>query len=203
MTGKVKPYDAAMTILGLPFYTDEELVTAGFRKLGKNVKIGRLSRLCFTENISIGDNSRIDDFTVIVASRESVNIGRYAHIASHCYISGSDGFDMADFCGLSPGVLIFTSSDDYKGGKMTNPTLPRKFIGGPAGKITFDRHVIIGANTVILPNLTIGEGSSVGAQSLVKTSLEPWGIYYGIPAKRRGERSKKLLELERQMQSEP
>ena len=121
--------------LGERYYTEDELAGAGFRSVGRNVKIKRSAGLFFTENISIDDDSRIDDFTIIVASREPVAIGRHVHIASQCYIAASDGFVMEDFAGLAPGVLIFTSSDDYTGKKLTNPTLPRHLTGGPAGPI--------------------------------------------------------------------
>jgi acetyltransferase-like isoleucine patch superfamily enzyme len=184
--------------LGERFYTDAELSVAGFRCLGRNVKIKRSAGLFFTENISVGDNSRIDDFTIIVACREPVTIGMHVHIASHCYVAGSDGFAMEDFSGLAPGVLVFTSSDDYTGKKLTNPTLPRHLIGGPAGPIRLGRHVIVGAGTVILPGVTIGQGASVGAQSLVTRSLEEWGIYAGAPAQYMRQRKKELLLLEQE-----
>jgi galactoside O-acetyltransferase len=40
---------------------------------------------------------------------------------------------------------------------------------------------MLGANTVVLPGITIGEGAFVGAGSLVKSSLAPWGVYAGNP----------------------
>jgi galactoside O-acetyltransferase len=52
---------------------------------------------------------------------------------------------------------------------------------------------------VILPKLSIGEGSCVGALSLVKKSLDPWGVYFGCPAKRLKDRSRRLLELESEL----
>lgn len=51
----------------------------------------------------------------------------------------------------------------------------------------------IGCNSVIFPNVTIGEGSVIGAMSLVKKSIEPWTINAGVPAKRIKDRSKGLL----------
>lgn len=182
--------------MGERFYTDEELARYPFRRLGRNVKIKRNAGLFFVENISVDDDSRIDDFTIIVASREPITIGKNVHIASHCYISGSDGFTMEDFTGMSPGVLIFTSSDDYTGGKLTNPTLPRHLIGGPCGPVTLKKHVLIGAGSVVLPNVTIGTGSTVGSLSLVKKSLDEWGIYCGSPVRRLRDRKKDLLKLE-------
>ena len=185
--------------LGERFYTEDELAGAGFRFVGRNVKIKRSAGLFFTENISIDDDSRIDDFTIIVASREPVAIGRHVHIASQCYIAASHGFVMEDFAGLAPGVLIFTSSDDYTGKKLTNPTLPRHLTGGPAGAIRLGRHVIIGAGTVILPGVQIGTGASVGALSLVRKSLGEWGVYAGSPIRYLRPRSKDLLVLEAEL----
>jgi len=40
----------------------------------------------------------------------------------------------------------------------------------------------------------LAEGTSVGAFSLVTKPTKPWGIYYGVPAKRKKERSRRLLE---------
>jgi serine acetyltransferase len=51
---------------------------------------------------------------------------------------------------------------------------------------------------VILPGVTIGQGASVGAQSLVKRSLNEWGIYAGSPAKLLAPRAKDLLRLEQE-----
>lgn len=187
--------------LGETFYTEEELKKVGFKHLGKNVKIKRNAGIFFAENVSIGDNSRIDDFCIIVAGPPACkcDIGSYVHIASHCCIAGSAGIIMEDFSGLSPGVMIFTGSDDYLGNKLTNPTVPKKYIGGKSGTVILKRHVIIGAGSVILPGCTIGIGSSVGSLSLVLKSLEPWGVYSGIPARRIKERKKDLLDLEKEL----
>ena len=189
--------------LGTEYYTDDEIRAAGFASVGENVKVKKNAELYFIENISLGNNVRIDGNSVIVASGEPVSIGSYVHIASGCYIAGSAGFRMEDFSGLSPGVLIFTGSDDYLGTKMTNPTLPKKYIGGKTGSVALEKHVIIGAGTIILPDLTIGEGSSVGSLSLVRKSLDPWGVYAGNPLKRLTDRKKDLLALERELLAQP
>ena len=184
--------------VGPDFYSDEELKSFKFKSLGKNVKIKKNVAIYFVENVTIKNNVRIDNNTVIVASNNSTTIGNYVHIASNCYIAGSEGFKMEDFSGLAPGVNIFTGSDDYSGKKLTNPTVDRKYIGGKSGEVVLGRHVIIGSNSVILPGVHIGEGSSVGALSLVTKSLESWGVYFGSPAKKIKSRSKKLLDLEKE-----
>jgi len=185
--------------LGEAFYTEDDLKNHGFKKLGKNVRIKKNVGIFFTENVSIDDNVRIDDFTIIVAGLPGCKIGSHVHIASHCYLAGSAGIVLEDFSGLSPGVMIFSGSDDYSGEKLTNPTVPRKYIGGKSGTVILERHVIIGAGSIILPGCVLGVGASVGAMSLVTKSLEPWGIYAGVPARRIRERKKNLLVLEEKL----
>ena len=62
-------------------------------------------------------------------------------------------------------------------------------------------HCIIGTGSTLLPGVTLGEGCSVGAMSLINKSLPAWGIYAGIPARLLRPRSRKLLELSRELES--
>ncbi len=62
------------------------------------------------------------------------------------------------------------------------------------GKVTLERFVQIGAGTIILPNLTIQEGSAIGAMSLVKRSVNNWSIYAGTSLKFIKPRSRELLK---------
>ena len=48
----------------------------------------------------------------------------------------------------------------------------------------------------MLPGVTVAEGASVGAMSLVLRDLEPWIMYFGAPCRKTRERSKRALELE-------
>ena len=43
-------------------YTEEELQKLGFKFIGKNVLISQKSSIYGMDKISIGDNTRIDDF---------------------------------------------------------------------------------------------------------------------------------------------
>ncbi|MGD0276015.1 MAG: acyltransferase [Syntrophales bacterium] len=178
------------------YYTDEDIRQIGLKKCGKNVKISRKSCLYGPEHMIIGDNSRIDDFCILSGS---ISLGAYVHIAAFCGLWGHEGIVMEDFAGLSANVLIYSSSDDYSGAFLTNPTVPREYMQTYGGRVILRRHVIIGAGTVILPRVTIGEGAAVGAMSMVSKSLEPWWIYAGVPVKRIKKRKKDLLKLEKML----
>jgi len=126
-------------------------------------------------------------------------LGSYIHIGGYCALLAGEGIVMEDFSGLSWNVQIYTKSDDFSGKYMTNPTVPAKYTNVKGGRVTLGRHCIVGASSIILPKATLGDGVAVGALSMVTKSLEPWGIYSGIPAKRIKDRSRKLLELENQL----
>lgn len=172
----------------------------GFKHLGENVKISDKASIYNHDLISVGDNSRIDDFCVLSGN---INIGRNVHIAVFCNMAGGElGITMEDFSGLAYGVHVFTQSDDYSGSSLTNPTVPDQYKLETKKPILLKRHVIIGAGSMVFPGVTIEEGCSVGAMSVVTKSTEPWKIYSGIPAKPIKDRKKDLLEFEQKYLSE-
>jgi galactoside O-acetyltransferase len=176
------------------YYTREELEGMGFRKLGRDVLISRTSRLYIPEYISIGDYSVVDDFCIVSGN---VELGRNVHLAHGCrVIGGREGIRMDDFSGLAFGVTIFAQSDDYGGDALTNPTVSMKFRKITRARVEIGRHAVVGAGSIIFPGANLGEGSSVGAFSMITKPTEPWGVYFGIPAKKIRNRHRNLLQLE-------
>jgi galactoside O-acetyltransferase len=106
---------------------------------------------------------------------------------------------MADFSGLSQGVKLYSTSDDYSGRFLTNPTVPAAYLGVKRGRILLGTHVIVGAGSVVLPGVSLGAGSAVGALSLVREDVEAWTMVAGAPARQIGARRKDLLILEQQL----
>ncbi len=179
------------------YYDENDLKNEGFRSLGQNIQIAKNCTIIGLENISIGNNVRIDGFCSIIAAGDGeVALGSFIHIGAYCLLLGGDGIEMRNFSTISHGCRIYSRSDDYSGGYLTNPTVPEKFTNTTSGRVILERHTIVGSTSVILPNVTIGEGSSVGALSLVAKDLDRWGVYCGCPARKIKNRSKRLLELE-------
>ena len=183
-----------MKQLGGRYLDQSELLNAGFARVGKNVKVHTHANIYGLENIEIGDNTRIDDFALIVATG-ALKIGRNVSVHSHSFIGAKYGIVLKNFVTLAPGVKIFSSSDDYSGEFMTGPTVSSEKLGGDSGLVVIEEQVIIGSGSIVLPNLTIKKGASVGALSLVKSDLESWSMYAGIPAVKIGNRKRDLLQL--------
>ena len=186
-----------MTNYNAEYMSERELRSLPFRKLGEGVLVDRAASLINVENIAIGNNVRIDLFTMIVATGE-INIGSNIHISSYCYLAGRAGIELSDFCGLSSGVRLYSVSDDYTGGSLTNVTIPERYKRLASGKVLLGRHVVIGSGAIVMPNVNVLEGCAIGALSFVSKSTLPWGIYAGVPARRVRERSKRVLTLEGQ-----
>lgn len=153
-----------------------------FISVGENVHIYPSAKIVGAENIEIGANVIIDDFVFIFAA-EPCFIGNYVHIASYTSITGGGGFYLEDFATLSSGIRVLTGTDDFLGEGLANSTIPEEFRTVVRSKVIMKTHSIVGANSVILPGKTLGEGVAVGAGAVVTHDLEPWGIYAGVPAR--------------------
>ncbi len=188
--------ETLLTNYGADWIPEAQLRSLPFLSLGTEVKVHSTVVLVGVENIEVGNNSRLDPYTIVIASRR-VTIGSYVHIGSHCYLAGGAGITLADFAGLSQGVRLYSTSDDYSGAWLTNPTVPKAYTRSVEGPVVLGRHVIVGSGSVVLSRVSVAEGCAIGALSLVRLSTEPWGIYAGVPARRIRERSQTLLAQER------
>ena len=182
------------------YLNESQLARLNLKKLGKNVLISEKASINGGHEISIGDNSRIDDFCVLSGK---IEIGRNVHIAVFCNIAGGEeGIELRDFSGLAYSCNIFSQSDDYTGLTLTNPTVPDKYKKEIKKAVCIGRHCILGTGSIVFPGVNMADGCSLGAKSLLTADTEEWGIYAGIPARRIKDRAKKLLDLERKYLSE-
>ncbi|MGN0141584.1 MAG: acyltransferase [Roseburia sp.] len=177
------------------FYSQKELEKIGFKELGEDVKISRHTCIYGAETISIGNHVRIDDFCRMSGK---IKIGDYVHISVYdALFGGSEGIVIEDFANLSSRVSVYAQSDDYSGEELTNSTIPNEYKKIISKVVRIERHAIIGASSVILPGVTVAEGTACGAMSLINKSTEPWSLCVGIPAKKIKDRKKELLVKEK------
>jgi galactoside O-acetyltransferase len=174
----------------------EELTAAGFRSVGHNCQVSRFARFYGASAIVLGDCVRVDDFA-IVSAKEEVILGDHVHIAPFCLLMGRSGIVMDSFSGLASRVAVYSESDDPSGRSLVNPTVPRRYKPRyHAGRVRIGRHCGVGTGSTLLPNAVLEEGAIIAAHSLLLSRARAWSIYSGIPARRRRERSRMVLELE-------
>jgi galactoside O-acetyltransferase len=189
-----------MKTYGGRYLSSAELTALGIRSVGTDVQLHSTCLIVGLENLSIGNHVRIDAFCSLIAGEGRITLGNHVHISSYVFLSGAEGIDVADFAGISRGVGIYTRNDDYTGRALTGPTVPDEFLQLEKGPVVLGRHVIIGSGSIVLPGVQVAEGSTVGALSLVKSSLDAWGIYAGVPARRLRDRDRAImLALEKKL----
>ncbi|WP_278623012.1 DapH/DapD/GlmU-related protein [Parabacteroides gordonii] len=172
------------------FYTSQELEQIGFASIGKNVLISRKASIYSASSISLGSNVRIDDFSILSGK---IIIGSNVHISAYVALYGSMGIFLQDFSGISARTTIYSAVDDFSGEYMVGPMSPNTHVSG--GPVIMEKYTQIGASCVVMPNIIIREGSVVGSMSFVNKTLDPWGVYVGIPVYKLKDRSKRLLDL--------
>ena len=183
------------------FYTPEELKELGIKEFGENVKISRNAMLYHPEKLVLGHDVRIDDFTVISGN---VRLHNYVHLSQFCGLYGDEaGIEIEDYTAVAAKCSIYAVSDDYVGPSVPTPMVPMKYkttmIKEP---VHIGKYSILGVNTVVLPGVTIGEGTTVGAMSLCNKNLDTCSVYAGIPARKLKDRDKKVADLVKEFEGE-
>ena len=173
------------------FYSDEELLSMGFKSIGKGCMISRKASLYGVGGMIIGNNVRIDDFCILSGT---ITLGNNIHISAYVALYGAEGIEFEDYTGISARSTIYSAMDDFSGDYLVGPIHPEEYTHVIGGKVTVKAFTQIGANVLVFPNLTIGEGCVIGACSMVRKDLDPWGIYYGLPVKKAKERRKEMVK---------
>jgi len=153
--------------------TKNELSKINFKKIGSNIKISKNVTIIGAKNISIGSNVRIDDYTIISALEGKLNIGSNVHIGGQSYFGCGGEVQIGNNIHISQGVKVYSKVDNY----LEYDDEPSVILK----KVLIKDKVIIGSGTVIVGNVTINEGTTIGALSFVKKNLNSWSIYGGNP----------------------
>ena len=165
-------------------YTFDELKDSGLT-FGKNVNISNDVIFHNPHNIIIGNDVRIDSHCILIAGENTkIILGNNIHIAVGCYFFGGGGnIIMEDYTGISSRTAVYTASDDYTDGYMTNPTVEEIYRKVETGDVIFKKHVVLGTGCTVLPNVTLEFATSVGAHSLINKSSNSFDLLTGYPAR--------------------
>lgn len=120
----------------------------------KKISVGR--KAIINLNITIGDNS---------------GIGEYSAIYGTCYIG--------DNVLMAPECIIYTVNHNF----MDISRLILKQGVSEEKPVTIGNDVWIGRRVIILPGVTIGNGSVVAAGSIVTRDVEEYTVVGGNPAR--------------------
>ena len=103
----------------------------------------------------------------LIKHKDNFKLGKLTDIGAFTYINAKYGVVIED------GVQIGSHSSIYSVSTIDNKT----------GKVVLKKNCKIGSHSVIMPGVTIGENSIVGALSFVNRDVPPNVVAGGIPVK--------------------
>lgn len=153
----------------------QKYVKSRFKKVGKNVYMGRGVIFRHPENISIGNNVYINNYSII---------------------DGTGGVEIDDNVHISHNFICYSYNHNYLGDRLP---YDEKIIKKP---VKIGKNVWIGAHVLITPGVKIGEGAIIGMGTVVSRDVPPLSIVGSQPFRIMGYRDQELykkLEKEKNM----
>jgi len=148
------------------------------RRFGDGVRIGMDVRFAHLETFEIGDEVFIGDQAQLHCRFDgSCVIGHHVWIGPQSYLDAR-ALVLDDYVGLGPGVKVLGSM--HTGLPLAEPVIMTDLEIQP---VHVCRGADIGVNAVLLPGVTVGERSIVGAGAVVTRDVAPSAVVTGVPAK--------------------
>ena len=162
--------------------------TRGMHAISMPITIHKNVRIVGVEKMSFGKNITIDRDTTLYSRGESYNSDVKLSIGNDCSIGQGCHITAANSITLGNGVLLgkYVTITDNSHGKVSSEEYDVKPISRlvfSKGKVHISDNVWIGDKATILPNVKIGEGAIIGANSVVTTDIPAGCVAAGIPAR--------------------
>ena len=160
-----------------------------FKRTGGNVIFGFNGHLRGCEFVTIGKNTKIRDYYYLSAwclsaenDKPDLTIGDNCSIGPFSHITCSNEIHIGDNVLTGKSVTITDNSHGNSSLEdLSMAPLKRKIIS--KGPVYIGNNVWIGDKATILPGVTIGECSIIGANSVVTQDVPPYSVVVGSPAK--------------------
>jgi len=140
--------------------------------------------LADVQSINISESTRVWQFVVIL---KNAQIGSNCNICSHCFIENDVkiGSNVTIKCGvfLWDGITIEDNVQIGPNVTFTNDKYPRAKQPFELQRTLVKKNASVGAGTVILGGICIGENSMIGAGSIVTKDVPANELWLGNPAK--------------------
>jgi acetyltransferase-like isoleucine patch superfamily enzyme len=147
-----------------------------------------LGRSDYESLIRAGKGSYFErDLTFWLAQEQgatpSIDIGARVYVGRNCYLGSYAPLKIGDDCGIGAYSYIITANHRFR--DATRPVSQQGYESAP---VELGQDVWLGCHVVVLPGVTIGNGSVIGAGAVVTKSVPPREVWAGVPAKKVGVR---------------
>ena len=113
------------------------------------------------------EHSKLTEYNYVVQYPEKLVLGKNFDIGTFTYINSRYGVEIQDDVQIGSHCSIYSHST----------------IDNKQGKIILKHNCKIGTHSTIMPNVTIGKNSIIGAYSFVTSDVSDNELWIGVPAK--------------------
>ncbi|MDO8531213.1 MAG: acyltransferase [Dehalococcoidia bacterium] len=151
-----------------------------------NIHVGNncwIDPLCYLKSegpdgvLRIGNNVAVKRYSHISAKGSKVEIKDFSYVGYNNWIGGQGNITIGRNFMSGMNVVIISSNHDYY-----NINVPYHMGDEIKGDILIGANVWIGANSVVLPGTSIGDGAVIGAGSIVTQDIPQYVLVTGNPA---------------------
>ena len=126
--------------------------------------------------VTFGDKVTLNRYAYVQGGNGGVRLGDRVEVNNFSIINGTGGVDIGEDTLIGPGVRIIS----YQHRHARGATIRSQPVD--ARPIRIGRDVWLGANSIILAGVTIGDGAVVAAGAVVREDVPAHAIAAGVPA---------------------
>ena len=148
-------------------------------RVGTRAGIGAHCDFRNARNLVLGERTVLENdvYVKIVTQAGRVEIGSFCFLGRGVELDASISIRIGDHTLLAPGVFVTDHRHVIDGpGRIDQ-------LGIAEGAVEIGSDVWIGAHSVILPGVSIGDGAVIGALSVVNRDIPPQSVATGAPAR--------------------
>lgn len=150
-----------------------------FASIGENVVFETGVLVFHPENITIGSHVYVGHYSILKGYYEGrMMIGDGTWIGQQCFFHSAGNINIGANVGIGPGVKILSSFHAEAGRGIPILHSPIEF-----AQVLIEDDCDVGIGSIILPGVSIGKGSIIGAGAVVTRDVEPYSVMAGIPAR--------------------
>lgn len=181
----ISTYGILGTLKMLLFFIKTKIFFPNARLIRFPIDIRNKKNIDFGENLTTGIGCRIETFPQLITRSKLLKFGSNVQLNDYVHITAAYSVEIGDNVLMASKIYI---SDCTHGSYIGNEedsdpmTLP---VDRPLSvkSVKIEDNVWLGEFVSILPGVTVGKGTIVGANSVVSKSLPPYVIAVGSPAK--------------------
>ena len=113
------------------------------------------------------ENNKLTEWNWMCQHVENLSMGENVDIGAFTYLNAKHKIIIEDHVQIGSHCALYTVST----------------IDGKKGTISLERNSRIGSHTIIMPGITVGENSIIGAFSFINRDVPKNVLAYGVPIK--------------------